>query len=154
MRALLVDAGMRPIRLESTSTYQFPICICRTPIRKDSYISFYILSSKGVNATFGKTPKKNRFLFLTLLIKMINGAEQVLILLFTAIKLPADANIEEDDKCFPPPYLAKLKRRSNVQEVAVAPRGAPRRRRTNGLRRCGNCNQPGHTRSKCRFNSV
>ena len=85
---------------------------------------------------------------------MINGAEEVLILLFTAIKLPADADIEEDDKCFPPPYLAKLKRGSNVQEVTVAPRGAPRRRRTNGLRRYGNCNQPGHTRSKCRFNSV
>ena len=66
------------------------------------------------------------------------------------IKLPADANIEEDDMMFPPICLARLNR-----GVPVAPQGRPRRRRINGVvRRCGNCNQPGHKRTKCRYNSV
>jgi hypothetical protein len=33
------------------------------------------------------------------------------------IKLPADANPEEDDKLLPSPCLAKLNRRSNVAEA-------------------------------------
>ena len=37
------------------------------------------------------------------------------------IKLPADANIEEDDMLFPTICLAKLKSGRNVQEVAAAP---------------------------------
>ena len=65
------------------------------------------------------------------------------------IKLPADANLEVDDKLFPPPCLAKLNHGRNVQEVAAAPPGRPRRRRIIPNRRCGNCNQPGHTKSKC-----
>ncbi|CAL6334073.1 unnamed protein product [Bathycoccus prasinos] len=66
------------------------------------------------------------------------------------IKLPADANIEEDDMLFPPICLARL----NLG-VAVALQGRPRRRRINGIvRRCRNCNQAGHIRSKCRFNYV
>jgi hypothetical protein len=81
--------------------------------------------------------------------KFIEAAE---VLKTERIKLPADANIEEDDKCFPPPCLAKLRHGRNEQEVAAAPQGRPRRRRINGVvRRCGNCNQPGHPRSKCRF---
>jgi len=80
--------------------------------------------------------------------KFIEAAE---VLKTERIKLPADANIEEDDKCFPPPCLAKLKPGRSEQEVAAAWRGRPRRRRINPLRRCGNCNQPGHTPSKCRF---
>ena len=68
------------------------------------------------------------------------------------IKLPTDANIEEDDKCFPPPCLAKLVHGRNEQAVAAAPQGRPRRQRIIGVvRRCGNCNQPGHPRSKCRL---
>jgi len=47
------------------------------------------------------------------------------------IKLPAGANIEEDDKCFPPPCLAKLRHGSNEQAVAAALQGQPRRRRIN-----------------------
>ena len=69
------------------------------------------------------------------------------------IKLPADADIEEDDMLFPPICLARLNRGRNV--VAAAPQGRPRRNRINGVvRLCGNCNRPGHIRSKCRFNSV
>ena len=80
--------------------------------------------------------------------KFIEAAE---VLKTERIKLPADANIEEDDKCFPPPCLAKLRPASNVQEVAASLQGRPRRRRFNGVRLCGNCNQLGHPRSKCRF---
>jgi len=58
------------------------------------------------------------------------------------IKLPADANLELDDKLFPPPCLAKLNRGRNVQEVAEAPQGRTSWRRIDGGRRCGNCNQP------------
>ena len=50
------------------------------------------------------------------------------------IKLPADANIEVDDKCFPPVCLAKLKPGRSVQQVAAAPQGRPRRQRINGVR--------------------
>ena len=79
--------------------------------------------------------------------KFIEAAE---VLKEELIKLPADAEIEEDDTLFPPICLARLNR-----GVPVAPQGRPRRRRINGVvRRCGNCNQPGHNRSKCRFNSV
>ena len=79
--------------------------------------------------------------------KFIEAAE---VLKMERIKLPADANIEEDDMMFPPICLARLNR-----GVPVAPQGQPRRRRINGVvRRCGNCNQPGHIRSKCRFNYV
>ncbi|CAL6338985.1 unnamed protein product [Bathycoccus prasinos] len=46
------------------------------------------------------------------------------------IKLPADANIEEDDMLFPTVCLARLNRGRNVQEVAAAPRG---RRRINRI---------------------
>ena len=82
--------------------------------------------------------------------KFIEAAE---VLKKELIKLPADAEIEEDDMLFPPICLARLNRGRNV--VAVAPQGRPRRRRINGVvRRCGNCNQPGHIRSKCRFNYV
>jgi hypothetical protein len=80
--------------------------------------------------------------------KFIEAAE---VLKTERIKLPADANIEEDDKCFPPPCLAKLRHGRNEQEVAAAPQGRPRRNRIIRVRRCGNCNQPGHPRSKCRF---
>ncbi|CAL6337998.1 unnamed protein product [Bathycoccus prasinos] len=73
--------------------------------------------------------------------KFIEAAE---VLKTERIKLPADASIEKDDKLFPSVCLARLNRGRNVQEVAVAPRG----------RRSGNCKQPGHTRSKYRFNSV
>jgi len=45
------------------------------------------------------------------------------------IELPVDANIEEGDKLFPPPRLAKLNRGSNVQEVAAAQQGRLRPRR-------------------------
>jgi len=83
--------------------------------------------------------------------KFIEAAE---VLETERIKLPADANIEEDDKLFPPICLARLNRGRNVQEVAAAPRGRRRINRINGNRRCGHCNQPGHTRSKCHFNSV
>ena len=68
------------------------------------------------------------------------------------IQLPADAEIEEDDMLFPPVCLARLNRGRNG--VAAAPQGRPRRNRIVRVRRCGNCNQPGHKRSKCRFNSV
>ena len=68
------------------------------------------------------------------------------------IKLPADAEIEEDDTLFPPICLARLNRGRNG--VAAAPQGRPRRNRIVRVRRCGNCNEPGHKRSKCRFNSV
>ena len=70
------------------------------------------------------------------------------------IKLPADANIEEDDLLFPPVRSARLNRGRHVQEVAAAPRGRRRINRIIRVRRCGNCNQPGHIRSKCRFNYV
>jgi len=62
--------------------------------------------------------------------KFIEAAE---VLKTERIKLPADANIEEDDKCFPPPCLAKLRHGRNEQEVAAAPQGRPRRRRINGV---------------------
>ena len=68
------------------------------------------------------------------------------------IQLPADAEIEEDDTLFPPICLARLNRGRNG--VAAAPQGRPRRNRIVRVRRCGNCNEPGHKRSKCRFNSV
>jgi len=50
--------------------------------------------------------------------KFIQAAE---VLKTERIKLPADANIEVDDKCFPPVCLAKLKPGRSVQEVAVVP---------------------------------
>jgi len=82
--------------------------------------------------------------------KFIEAAE---VLKTELIQLPADAEIEEDDMLFPPICLARLNRGRNV--VAAAPQGRPRRNRINGVvRRCGNCNRPGHIRSKCRFNSV
>ena len=62
--------------------------------------------------------------------KFIEAAE---VLKTERIKLPADANIEEDDKCFPPPCLAKLRHGRNEQEVVAAPQGRPRRRRINGV---------------------
>ena len=55
--------------------------------------------------------------------------EAVEVLKTERIKLPADANLEVDDKLFPPPCLAKLNHGRNVQEVAAAPPGRPRRRR-------------------------
>ena len=78
-----------------------------------------------------------------------NFREAAEVLKTERIKLPADANLEVDDKLFPPPCLAKLNHGRNVQEVAAAPPGRPRRRRIIPNRRCGNCNQPGHTKSKC-----
>ena len=81
--------------------------------------------------------------------KFIEAAE---VLKEELIQLPADAEIEEDDTLFPPVCLARLNRGRNG--VAAAPQGRPRRNRTNRVRRCGNCNQPGHIRSKCRFNYV
>jgi hypothetical protein len=68
------------------------------------------------------------------------------------IQLPADAEIEGNDTLFPPVCLARLNRGRNG--VAAAPQGRPRRNRIVRVRRCGNCNEPGHKRSKCRFNSV
>ena len=65
----------------------------------------------------------------------------------------ADAKLEVDDKLFPPIYIARLNHGRNVQEVAAAPTGRRRRQRTNPQRRCGNCNQPGHTKSKCHRHS-
>ena len=62
--------------------------------------------------------------------KFIEAAE---VLKTERIKLPADANIEEDDKCFPQPCLAKLRHGRNEQEVAAAPQGRPRRQRINGV---------------------
>jgi len=83
--------------------------------------------------------------------KFIEAAE---VLKTERMKLPADANIEEDEQLFPPICLSRLNRVRNVQEVAAAPRGRRRINRINRVRRCGNCNQEGHSRSKCRFNSV
>ena len=70
------------------------------------------------------------------------------------IKRPADANIEEDDMLFHPVRSVRLNRGRHVQEVAAAPRGRRRLNRIIRVRRCGNCNQPGHIRSKCHFNPV
>ena len=81
--------------------------------------------------------------------KFIEAAE---VLKTELIKLPADADIEEVDMLFPPICLARLNRGRNG--VAAAPQGRPRRNRIVRVRRCGNCNEPGHKRSKCRFNSV
>ena len=81
--------------------------------------------------------------------KFIEAAE---VLKTVLIKLPADAEIEEDDTLFPPICLARLNRGRN--DVAAAPQGRPRRNRIVRVRRCGNCNQPGHKRSNCRYNSV
>jgi len=79
--------------------------------------------------------------------KFIKAAE---VLKTERVKLPADADIEEDDMLFPTICLARLNR-----GVPVAPQGRPRRRRINGVVRCcRNCNQPGYIRSKCRFNYV
>jgi len=86
-----------------------------------------------------------------LAVKFIEAAE---VLKTERIKLPADANIEEDDKCFSTPCLAKLKPGRSEQKVAAAGEGLPRRRRSKPLRRCGNRNQPGHTRSKYHFETV
>jgi len=83
--------------------------------------------------------------------KFIEAAE---ILKTERIKLPADANIEVDDKCFPPVCLAKLKPGRSVQQVAAAPQGRPRRGRIVRVNFCRNCKRPGHTRSKCRFMPV
>ena len=81
--------------------------------------------------------------------KFIEAAE---VLKEELIQLPADAEIEEDDTLFPPVCLARLNRGRNG--VAAAPQGRPRCNRIVRVRRCGNCNEPGHKRSKCRFNSV
>ena len=84
-------------------------------------------------------------------LKFIEAAE---VLKTERIKLPADANIEVDDKCFPPVCLAKLKPGRSVQQVAAAPQGRPRRGRIVRVNFCGNCKRAGHTRSKCRFMPV
>ena len=73
------------------------------------------------------------------------------------IKLTADADLDVDDKLFPPPTLTKLNHGRNVQEVAAEPPGRQRRRRLDGVRHkrcCGNCNQPGHNKSKCNRHSL
>ena len=61
--------------------------------------------------------------------KFIKAAE---VLKTELIKLPADAEIEEDDTFFPPICLARLNRGRNV--VAAAPQGRPRRNRIHRVR--------------------
>ena len=51
----------------------------------------------------------------------------------------------------PTTLLREAEARRNVQEVAVAERGQPRRGCIMRVNTCGNCKQPGHSQAKCRF---
>jgi len=78
-------------------------------------VHFHVFGKKGKGCTYKWKCKDCNFKILAEENAKFQEAAEVL--KSERIKLPADASIEEDDKLFPPPCLAKLNLRSNVAEA-------------------------------------